>query len=53
MVRAIGRRARDGGRGAILSEPVFQLFTLRDGLVLRQEDLLDRAKALAATGTSV
>jgi ketosteroid isomerase-like protein len=41
------------GSGVAVSEPVFQLFTLRDGLVLRQEDFLDRAKALASAGTSV
>jgi hypothetical protein len=29
-------------------EPVFQSFTLRRGLVVRQEDFLDRSQALAA-----
>jgi hypothetical protein len=33
-----------------VSEPVFQLFTTRRGLVVRQEDFLDRAKALEAAG---
>jgi hypothetical protein len=31
-----------------VSEPVFQLFTLRRGLVIRQEDFLNRAEALEA-----
>jgi hypothetical protein len=31
-----------------VSEPVFQLFTVRRGLVVRQEDFLDRSKALEA-----
>jgi hypothetical protein len=33
-----------------VSEPVFQLFKLRRGLVVRQEDFLDRSKALEAAG---
>jgi ketosteroid isomerase-like protein len=36
------------GSGVAVSEPVFQLFTLRRGLVVRQEDFLDRSKALEA-----
>jgi hypothetical protein len=36
------------GSGVMVSEPVFQLFTLRRGLVVRQEDFLDREQALAA-----
>jgi ketosteroid isomerase-like protein len=38
------------GSGVAMSEPVFQLFTLRRGFVVRQEDFLDRSKALAAAG---
>ena len=38
------------GSGVSVSEPVFQLFTLRRGLVVRQEDFLDRSKALEAAG---
>jgi ketosteroid isomerase-like protein len=38
------------GSGVAVSEPVFQLFTLRGGLVIRQEDFLDRSKALEAAG---
>lgn len=45
---------RQSGRGAssgvAVSELVFQLFTFRRGLVIRQEDFLDRDDALAALG---
>jgi hypothetical protein len=37
-------------RRVAVSEPVFQLFTFRRGLVVRQEDFLDRSEALAAAG---
>jgi ketosteroid isomerase-like protein len=36
------------GSGVAVSKPVFQLFTLRRGLVVRQEDFVDRDTALAA-----
>jgi hypothetical protein len=39
---------RGSASGVAVSEPVFQLFTLRRGLVVGQEDFLDRAKALVA-----
>jgi ketosteroid isomerase-like protein len=38
------------GSGVSVSEPVFQLFTFRRGLVIRQEDFLDRSQALEAAG---
>jgi hypothetical protein len=38
------------GSGVSVSEPVFQLFTFKRGLVLRQEDFLDRSKALETAG---
>jgi ketosteroid isomerase-like protein len=38
------------GSGVAVSEPVFQLFTMRRGMVVRQEDFLNRARALAAAG---
>ena len=38
------------GSGVAVSKPVFQLFTLRRGLVVRQEDFVDRSKALEAVG---
>ncbi len=40
------------GSGVAVSEPVFQLFTFRRGLVVRQEDFLDRSQALEAAGPS-
>ena len=44
------QRGHGSGSGVAVSEPVFQLFTFRRGLVVRQEDFLDRAKALEAAG---
>ncbi len=41
------------GSGLAVSEPVFQLFTLRRGLVFRQTDFLDRAEALEAAAAGV
>ena len=46
------QRGRGSGSGVAVSEPVFQLFTVQRGLVVRQEDFLDRAKALEAVGLS-
>jgi ketosteroid isomerase-like protein len=44
-----GRQSGHGsGSGVAVSVPVFQLFRLRRGLVVRQEDFMDRAKALEA-----
>jgi ketosteroid isomerase-like protein len=43
---------RGSSSGVAVSEPVFQLFTFRRGLVIRQEDFLDRADALEAVGLS-
>jgi ketosteroid isomerase-like protein len=42
------QRGTGSGSGVAVSKPVFQVFTLRDGLVLRQEDFLDRSDALEA-----
>ena len=42
------QRGSGSGSGVAVSEPVFQVFTLRDGLVLRQEDFLDRDAAVTA-----
>jgi ketosteroid isomerase-like protein len=36
------------GSGIAVSKPVYQLLTVRDGLVIRQEDFLDRGVAIAA-----
>ena len=46
------QRGHGSGSGVSVTEPVFQLFTLRRGLVVRQEDFLDRSKALEAVGLS-
>jgi hypothetical protein len=42
------QRGSGSGSGVAVSKPVFQLFTVRRGLVVRQQDFLDRAKALEA-----
>jgi ketosteroid isomerase-like protein len=42
------QKGHGSGSGLAVSERVFQLFTLRHGLVVRQEDFLDRSKALEA-----
>jgi ketosteroid isomerase-like protein len=44
------QRGHGLGSGLAVSESVFQLFTLRRGLVLRQDDFLDRSEALEAAG---
>jgi ketosteroid isomerase-like protein len=44
------QRGHGSGSGVAVSEPVFQLFTIRRGLVSRQEDFLDRSTALEAAG---
>jgi ketosteroid isomerase-like protein len=40
------------GSGVAISQPLFQVFTLRQGLPFRQHDYLDRAEALEAAGLS-
>jgi ketosteroid isomerase-like protein len=42
------QRGRGVGSGVAVSKPVFQLFTVRDGMIARQDDFLDRSEALAA-----
>jgi hypothetical protein len=42
------QRGSGSGSGVAVSKPVFQLFTVRRGLVVRQEDFVDRSKALEA-----
>jgi hypothetical protein len=44
------QRGHGSGSGVAVSEPVFQLFKLRRGLVVWQEDFLDRSKDLEAAG---
>jgi hypothetical protein len=46
------QRGHGSGSGVGVSEPVLQLFTLRRGLVIRQEDFLDQAEALETLGLS-
>jgi ketosteroid isomerase-like protein len=46
------QRGHGSGSGVAVSHQVFQLFTFRRGLVIRQEDFLDRSKALEAAGLS-
>ena len=40
------QRGTGSGSGVSVSEPVYQVFTLRAGLVLRQDDFLDKSEAL-------
>jgi ketosteroid isomerase-like protein len=48
-----GRQVGHGtGSGVLVSQPVFQVITLRRGLILRQEDFADRDAALEAAGLS-
>jgi hypothetical protein len=42
------QKGHGSGSGVAVSEPVFLLFKLRRGLVIRQEDFLDRSNALEA-----
>jgi ketosteroid isomerase-like protein len=51
---ACGRQMGQGAASGIeVDQPVFQLFTLRRGLVIREEDFADRDKALAAASRRV
>ena len=52
LVVTTQQRGRGSGSGVGVSKPVFQLFTLRRGLVVRQEDFADRDQALEAAGLS-
>jgi ketosteroid isomerase-like protein len=47
------QRGRGSGSGVTVSTPGVQLFTVRGGLVARQEDFLDRSEALEAAGVRV
>lgn len=44
------QQGHGSGSGVAVGEHVFQLFTFRRGLVIRQQDFSDRAKALEAAG---
>jgi ketosteroid isomerase-like protein len=45
------QRGHGSGSGVAVSEPVFQLYELRRGIVVRLDDFLDRSKALEAAAT--
>jgi ketosteroid isomerase-like protein len=48
---AAGRATGHGSSSGVpVNQPIFQVFTLRRGLVIRQEDFDDRDKALEAAG---
>ena len=49
--RTSSRRRNLAGSGVAVSEPVFQVFTFRRGLVVSQQDFLDRSKALEAAAS--
>ncbi len=52
-VLAAGRMKGHGTiSGISVDEPLFQLLTLRGGMVVRQEDFVDRNRALEAAGLS-
>ena len=40
------------GSGVAISQRLYQLFTLRQGLVIRQDDFQDRAEALQVAGVA-
>jgi hypothetical protein len=46
------QRGHGSGSGVAVSEPVFQLFTLRRGLVVRQEDFRNHSEALRSSRTA-
>jgi ketosteroid isomerase-like protein len=44
------QKGHGSGSGVGVSQTLFQLYTIRRGLVIRQEDFLDRAEALRSAG---
>ena len=42
------QRGHGSGSGIAVSKPVFQLYTLGNGIIVRLEDFVDRAEALEA-----
>jgi ketosteroid isomerase-like protein len=52
MLVTTHQRGHGAGSGIGLTEPVFQVFEMRRGLVVRQSDFLDRAEAMRAAGLS-
>ncbi|HEX8855898.1 MAG TPA: nuclear transport factor 2 family protein [Thermoleophilaceae bacterium] len=51
MLVTTHQRGHGLGSGVAVSEPVFQLYQLRGGLIVRHEDFLDRSKALDAAAS--
>jgi ketosteroid isomerase-like protein len=46
-----GRVTGHGSKSGVgIDEPLFQVFTMRRGLVIRQKDFVDRQQALEAAG---
>jgi ketosteroid isomerase-like protein len=52
LLVAIRWKGRGSGSGIAFDQPMFQLFHLRRGLVVKQEDFGDRVAALEAVGLS-
>jgi len=52
IISLVRANAHGAGSGIPVSMTYFQVFTFRDGLVIREEDVQDRAEALEAAGLS-
>jgi hypothetical protein len=52
MISTTRLRGHGSGSGVPIDQVLFQVFTLRRGLVVKQEDYADREEALAAVGLS-
>ena len=50
MISTTRLRGHGSGSGAPIDQVLFQVFTFRRGLVIKQEDFADREAALAAAG---
>jgi ketosteroid isomerase-like protein len=50
VIARVELRGHGRTSGLELATRVFQVFTLRDGKIIRLEDFVDRAEALAAVG---
>jgi hypothetical protein len=52
LLVTVQQRGHGSGSGVAVSDPVFQLLTIRRGATVRQEDFRDRSDALEAAGPS-
>lgn len=52
LLVTVQQRGHGSGSGVAVSDPVFQLLTIRRGATVRQEDFRDRSEALEAAGLS-